>query len=95
MTDVTLEPPSEEDESEDCDEGDDEDWAWLSAGAHLSKRSNSQVRPWLRLLVCAGAGSSHTLCFHPGQQAGRVQQGAALSPGPQGSESIRAQDQPG
>lgn len=61
MGDVTLEPSSEEDESEDCDEEEDEDWVWQSAGAHLSRRSNSQVRPWLRLLVSAGPVSSHTL----------------------------------
>lgn len=43
MGDVTLEPPSEEDENEDYDEEDDEDWVWHSAGAHLMKRCNSQV----------------------------------------------------
>lgn len=44
MGDVTLEPSSEEDESEDWDEDEDEDWVWRSAGAHLTKRCNSQVR---------------------------------------------------
>lgn len=44
MGDVTLEPPSEDDEGEDCDEEEDEDWVWHSGGARLTKRCNSQVR---------------------------------------------------
>lgn len=57
MGDVTLEPPSEEGESEDCDEEEDEDWVWHSAGAHLTKRCSNQVRLRVRLLVSAAAVS--------------------------------------
>lgn len=58
MGDVSLEPPSEEEEeSEDCDEEEDEDWVWRSAGAHLTKRHNSQVRLWGPLLMSACAVS--------------------------------------
>lgn len=55
MGGVTLEPPSEEDESDDREDEDD-DWVWHSARAHLTKRSNSQVRLWVRALTSAGAG---------------------------------------
>lgn len=43
MGDTTLEPPPEEDESEDGYEDEDEDWGWPSTGAHLSKRLHGQV----------------------------------------------------
>lgn len=74
MGDVTLEPPSEEDENEDCDEEDDEDWVWHSAGAHLMKRCNSQVRLWGSFAhVCRCSQLTDGLCFYPVQQAGCVQ----------------------
>uniref|UniRef100_H3CBM8 Serine/threonine-protein kinase RIO1 n=1 Tax=Tetraodon nigroviridis TaxID=99883 RepID=H3CBM8_TETNG len=61
MGDVTLEPPSEEGESEDCDEEEDEDWVWHSAGAHLTKRCSNQSN---RQDV-----SSRTLVSHPSDKA--------------------------
>lgn len=56
MGDVSLEE-EEEEESDDWDEEEDEDWVWRSAGAHLTKRCNSQVRLWALLLMSACAVS--------------------------------------